>query len=617
MLKWVLGSIALLAFGWVVWALVLAPERREPPPPGGSGSAPRELTSTRHLTVWWDDLGYAARQRARSTGPAHNIHPDDYAGPDSCKTCHPNQHQSWSGHPHRWMNALAGGDTVRGDFSGASINYRGGSAVFEKRDGAYVMSLAKGDAKRTYRINQTIGARAFQYYVGTQVAGPEPAEHHFYHKDHVLPFGYWLAKKEWVPVVHIGPEKPDDERADPYHPPDSGVYYAEYAASCNSCHTTFPLGDLFARRPHQVSEHAPARLHYSVGSYLKETHPAEHAEVVRQMAGASGPMTSPLADWEAPKYAVTLGVSCEACHLGAKEHVASGGKVRPRFFPESPHLSVEAAAAPDPGRTHANLNWACARCHTGGRPTFAAGMSTWNSVEFSDAAKGSCYSQIRCIDCHDPHTAIGPTWKVPAEREDAVCLKCHQQYKEPTRRAGHTHHAPGSEGDRCLNCHMPRLNEGLSEVVRTHMIYSPTRADMIHAGQPNACNLCHTDQSIDWTLGRLKDWYGKTYDDLKIAANYSHRDRPAAVDWVTGKNEAVRLVAAAALTRQKDQKALPHLIDMLDDPYLVNRQFTADGLERMLGVRLADHGYRFYQTRDERRGPLAAVRAKLLRPGGP
>ena len=228
MLKWVLGSVALLAFGWVVWELVLAPDRRQPPPPGGPGTTPRELASTPHLTVWWDELGPTARRRSRPTGPAHNIHPTDYAGPDTCKNCHPNQHQSWSIHPHRSMNALAGADTVLGDFSGASINYRGGTAVFEKRDGAYFMRLAKGDLTRTYRINQTIGARAFQYYVGKQVAGPEPTDHHFYHKDHVLPFGYWLAKKEWVPVVHIGPGA-GRRAADPYRPPDSGIYYAEYA----------------------------------------------------------------------------------------------------------------------------------------------------------------------------------------------------------------------------------------------------------------------------------------------------------------------------------------------------------------------------------------------------
>jgi hypothetical protein len=163
---------------------------------------------------------------------------------------------------------------------------------------------------------------------------------------------------------------------------------------------------------------------------------------------------------------------------------------------------------------------------------------------------------------------------------------------------------------------MPRLNEGLSDVVRTHMIYSPTRADMVHAGQPNACNLCHTDRPIDWTLAHFKDWYGKAYDDRKVAAGYPHRADAACLGWLRNPHEPTRLVAAAALTRQKDVKALPALLDMLNDPFLVNRQFTAGGLERMLGIRLADHGYRFYQMRTERREPLTAVRAKVLVPKG-
>src|SRR5215467_13933300 len=29
---------------------------------------------------------------------------------------------------------------------------------------------------------------------------------------YVLPFGYWLSAKQWVPTVHIGPELPDEER---------------------------------------------------------------------------------------------------------------------------------------------------------------------------------------------------------------------------------------------------------------------------------------------------------------------------------------------------------------------------------------------------------------------
>ena len=82
------------------------------------------------------------------------------------------------------------------------------------------------------------------------------------------------------------------------------------------------------------------------------------------------------------------------------------------------------------------------------------------------------------------------------------------------------------------------LDEGLQDLVRTHMIYSPTKADMIEANHPNACNLCHTDRPIDWTLGRLKNWYGKTYDEAKLAASYMDRTRPVALGWLKGTHGA-------------------------------------------------------------------------------
>ncbi|HXD86960.1 MAG TPA: HEAT repeat domain-containing protein [Urbifossiella sp.] len=578
--------------------------------PGGSADGserdPRQLLAARHITLWWDLPARFAGDP--QSNPHSNIHPSDYAGPASCQQCHPGNYEAWSHHPHRWMNALANAETVRGDFSEtASINYRGGKASFRRADGGFAMILERDGVRRTYRITQTIGSRFYQYYVGRQTEGPEPPSHHFYHKDHVLPFGYWLSANEWVPTVHIGPELPDDKRPDPYSPADHGSYYAEYAVSCNACHTTFALGDMLGRRPQQMGEHAPASLHWALHEYTKSARPAELAKMERAHTMNIG--QNPMAGWDAEHYAMTFGVSCEACHLGSREHVASGGAIRPRFFPTSPNLAV-AGKAPDPGRTVENINWACGRCHTGGRPSFAAGMSTWNSVEYADAARGSCYSKMRCIDCHSPHAALGTQWTRTPDQDDAVCLKCHDQFRAADKRSAHTHHAPGSSGDRCLNCHMPRINEGLQDVVRTHMIFSPTRPDMIEANHPNACNLCHTDKAIDWTLDKLKAWYGKTYDGAKIAGHYKDRARPVARGWLRSENESVRLVAADALARTRDPRVVPELLDALDDPFLLNRQFAARDLQQMLGVRPADEGYRFFMTREERKEPLAALRTK-------
>jgi hypothetical protein len=611
------GLVLAVVFGWRF--LPFGASSPTPPPVKSFNfrDPPRELAVGRRLSVWWDQPRPDIQARSVATGTESNINPADYVGPDACKGCHAANYDSWSGHAHRWMNALAGEQTVLGDFSGnAGIAYRGGKATFYRADGRYFIRLERGDLSRVYAITQTIGRRFFQYYVGKQTEGPEPAGHRFYTEEHVLPFGYWLDHNEWVPVVHIGPEVRDEQRPDPYDPPAEGKYYAEYAASCNYCHTTFPMGDLLARRPQQMGQHAPVKLHWSVKKYLEVAHPAELKEM-GEAAPANG-AANPMAKWEAPRYAVTLGISCEACHFGARKHVESGGRVRPSFFPQSPQLLAEVPEGTlNVGRTHDNVNWACGRCHTGGRPVFAGGMSTWNSVEYSDAVNGSCYSQARCIDCHNAHQTIGKRWTPPPEKDDAACLKCHKQFKSAEDRAAHTHHATGSEGARCLNCHMPRINEGLQDVVRTHMIFSPTRSDMIEANHPNACNLCHTDRPIDWTLSRLKEWYGKTYDEKKIAANYPHRSGPVGLGWLKSDNPSVRLVAADALARSRKPEALPHLLDALDDPFLLNRQFATRSLQDMLDVRVSDSSYRFYMTADERKKPLADLRARYAPTGTP
>jgi predicted CXXCH cytochrome family protein len=616
--RWLLASLAVIAGGVTVALAVTMgraffhadPARTEAKthvPPRDPRQPPIALASSKRLHVWWDNVPAGVRDRSLPPAKDSNIHPADYVGPESCRACHQRNYDTWSSHPHRWMNALASDQSVRGDFSGnATINYRGGTATFERSGGDYRMHLERGSVRRSYRVTQTIGSRFFQYYVGKQIAGPEPASHPFFQKDHLLPFGYWLEPKEWVPTVHIGPERPDDDRPDPFEPPTKGDYFAEYAVSCNYCHTTFPLADLFGRRPHQTGDHAPRSLHWSVRPYLDEARPAEVPAMLKQFTATV--KQNPMVSWDAEHYAAAFGVTCEACHLGAREHVASKGQILPQFFPRSPHLLVEGMEPPQTGRTHDNVNWACGRCHTGGRPTFAAGMSTWNSVEYSDAMRGSCYSQLTCINCHNPHRPIGPTWTATADHDDSVCLKCHDRLRPEAERRAHTHHMTGSEGARCLNCHMPRINEGLQDIVRTHMIYSPTRSDMIEANHPNACNLCHTDRPIDWTLGYLKEWYGRTYNETRIAANYPQRSQPVGIGWLASGDPAVRLVSADALTRRQDRSALPQLVEALDDPYLVNRQFAARGLERMLNMRLTDFGYRFFMTQAERRGPLDALR---------
>ena len=600
------------------------PDRSRPDklPPGqmapffvaNSDAGPKFSTKAR-LWLWWQTAPEKLRQVSFTPPFPSNIHPQDYVGPDACAECHPEQHEAWSKHPHRFMNSLAADGTVKGDFAGtATIDYLGGRARFYRDGLQYRMALERGTLRRVYHVTQTLGSRFFQYYVGHQIEGPQPTVHPLDRVDHVLPFGFWIEENEWVPVVHLDDERPDGERADPFDGADSDKAFFPYY-TCNHCHTTFPLGDMLIRYPNLMGRHTTMRAHWFASDYLGETRPeiVAHKKPEDFTLPEVGELFARVEQMDARRYATSLGITCEACHLGGRQH-AEGNLEKPVFFPSSKHLLVQTFGREvASGRSHDNLNWVCARCHAGNRPQYANGTATWNSTEYSDAMLGSCYTELKCVDCHDPHAATGLQWAKSPQDDDATCTRCHKELTTAGALEAHTHHSANGTGSRCMDCHMPRLNEGLQDMVRTHTIFSPTERSMLETGQPNACNMCHTDRTIDWTLKYLMEWYGATYDEGRIATAYPDRSAPVAVGWLKSTESHVRLVAATAMARTEAPWALPFLVSALDDPFLVNRQFAARRLEKRLHIRLADFGYRFYFTPKERRPALEAL---IRRVGG-
>ena len=453
---------------------------------------PRRFSSG-NLTIWWDRVPESIREKSsadsRALEPTSNIRPADYIGPDACRSCHAQQHELWSRHPHRFMNAMAQGENVLGDFSGtATLHYLGGKATFFEVDGGFRVRLRRGTTRRIYQVNQTIGSRFFQYYVGKQLAGPEDDGHKFFRNNHVLPFGYWIDRREWVPVVHIGSELPDEKRHDPFdRPATEPPFFSQYNQECNYCHTTFPLGDMMIRQPYLIGQHAPLPLNLWTPAYLQTAHP-------ELWNGSRDPslfpdddlalMSQRMQKFAAAEQAVSLEISCEACHLGSREH-ANNPKIRPRFFPAAPELVVNSTPEQtlDYGRTHTNLNWACGRCHTGKRPVYAGGLSTWNSIEFTDAQLGACYTKLRCIDCHDPHTRTGSKWTRPASETDQLCLSCHSKYQPPDARQAHTHHPAETKGSRCMT--LPHAADQRGPAGRRRHSHDPlTHRHRTTQGQP-------------------------------------------------------------------------------------------------------------------------------------
>ncbi|QDU30726.1 Doubled CXXCH motif (Paired_CXXCH_1) [Anatilimnocola aggregata] len=543
-----------------------------------------------------------------------NVLFQDYVRPESCGKCHAEQFRQWQQHPHARMNAAANDQTVVGSFQGDRLSLQGGVISMFTRDKERFVRLQRGDLDRTFCVSRTIGSRIFQFYVGKLVAGaplPDQSVDQSALPDQevVLPVGYWITRKKWVPAYDVFDFIDHDQ-------PTSGFDLYDrfkpvrYYERCSLCHTTLPEADRLLldtyppagnRSPLQVSlwpllEQSLPRL-VANGN----THPALNEQELL-------PLLDEMRRQISAERTVSLGISCEACHFGGREHAQANGKAPPRFVPCSPHLVEASRVANQLGRTPSNINHVCGRCHSAVRDLHPSGESHKNSAEFRDAIAGSCYSQLKCTDCHEPHTATGTKWGKTAEQDDNSCLRCHEKLSSPGARAAHTHHSAGSRGDRCMNCHMPHTTEGLEDVVRTHRISSPTDTANVLTGSANACNLCHLDKSTAWTLSRLNDWYGRTFskDDVKGIAP----DNLAGREYLSSPIATVRFSGLAAAKRQQAKWLLPEIIKELDAPKLVHRQFAHDAVEALLQRDLErDFGYRFWMTPTERREVLPAVGA--------
>ena len=246
---------------------------------------------------------------------------------------------------------------------------------------------------------------------------------------------------------------------------------------------------------------------------------------------------------------VEIGISCEACHGPASEHV------------NEPESKVYLASLSDPVRQ----NEVCLQCHMRNRDMrlkehsmneiigdardyplgYEAGKALskyklpapFNGVETKEfyangmgkknRTQGNEYVHsmmgkhgITCINCHDPHT-LEPTAK--HNSGNTLCMECHS-FGSPigphqVELEAHTHHKANSKGSLCVECHMPKVGRhtGKSPLsVRTHLFGFVTPAETLKYKMPsetNACFACHkSDRSMKTLQQDLEQWGMVSWD---------------------------------------------------------------------------------------------------------
>ncbi|HEY0550275.1 MAG TPA: ammonia-forming cytochrome c nitrite reductase subunit c552, partial [Verrucomicrobiae bacterium] len=213
------------------------------------------------------------------------------------------------------------------------------------------------------------------------------------------------------------------------------------------------------------------------------------------------------------------------------------------------------------------------------------GMVRVSGREYNGLVETACFQRgnMSCLSCHSMHKSEPDDQLARGMENNAACYQCHGDFEKKLTQ--HTHHGANSAGSLCYNCHMPHTTYGLLKAIRSHQITSPTAKSSIDTGRPNACNLCHLDQTLAWTARNLNEWYRQPVP--KIETDF--QDAPASVAWLLRGDAGQRALIAWhmgwAPARQVSGTnwLAPYLMETLDDPYSVVRYIGHRSLKTVPG----------------------------------
>ena len=529
-----------------------------------------------------------SRVAPRPNAPlASNVLRDDYAGSQACADCHGQIYAQWAASPMRNMTRDAATATIRAPFDGATLKVGPDTCTVEMTGGVRYMRVVSPTETHRVRVTKVIGGRYREDFVGVEADGVE----------RVLPITYVFSTKTWR---YKGYSVMVKERP-------AMSWKGEWAKECIGCHNTLPLATLLydelygpslpayqgkmsdrvlpASRTWPAQTLDPNGLARALADEIRYlgARPPDGSDVRAMLPAAATAMEQKLDG----KHLVELGIGCEACHNGAREHSLEPS-VKPAFAATSPLFGV----SPPRGQTGTNAQWinhTCAKCHTvlftrypwtwegSKRRDRSPGGSSISSGEGRDYQLGACSSQMACTACHDPHTEDPPD-KLRAlgtQAGDHVCAGCHHVAPE------HSHHQ--SVG--CIACHMAKKNMGLDyELNRYHRIGSPTEVARVEKDRPLECALCHADKSVESLVATMETWWGKHYDRDKLRALYG-ADLSVNVmraTLLTGKPHE-QAVAIAVLGEARDRSATAALAPMLAHEYPLVRYFAQRALQTITG----------------------------------
>jgi hypothetical protein len=163
---------------------------------------------------------------------------------------------------------------------------------------------------------------------------------------------------------------------------------------------------------------------------------------------------------------------------------------------------------------------------------------------------------------------------------------------------------------------MPHTTYGVLSAIRSHQISNPSVAVELATGRPNACNLCHLDQTLAWTAEHLHRWYDQAVPALDETARTVANSARLILSGDAGQRAlmAWHLGWAPARAVSGTNWLAPYLGLLLDDPYAAVRCVGERSLQ--LTPQWLPAGYDFVVP-PEQRAPAVESVWKAWQAAGP
>ncbi len=470
-----------------------------------------------------------------------------FAGSASCRECHEKFYQLWSTSRHGLAMQPYTVEFARKQLS-AQVNEIkvGGSSYRADISGSTGWVHERGsEGEKKYRIEHVLGGKNVYYFLTPLEKG----------RLQTLPISYDVRKREWFDTAASGVRHfPGGEAGEPVDWKDSSY---TFNTACHGCH----VSRLSSSYDLKTDSYKTTWAEPGINCETCHGPSAEHNRVFRETPKGQKPEDIEITSWKnfTPEQ---KNAACSICHAKMSPVTATFAP-GDRFFD---HFDLAALEDPDfyPDGRDLGENY------------------TYTSWMMSPCAKAG---ELHCVTCH---TSSGRYRFKAEEKANEACMPCHE--KNVRDAPAHTRHKEGSDGNKCVSCHMPMTS--FARMNRTdHSMLPPAPAATIAYKSPNACNLCHTDKDAAWADKYVREWRARDYQ-APLLKRASLVDAGRRQDWsrltelleYIGNNDRdevfatslIRLVPASG-----DARIVPVLLEAIRDPSPLVRAAAAEALQNV------------------------------------